>query len=117
MSTFGRIDRMKKVLAFLIVLFAAWGIGYGQAISVNGGSIQGTITDPTGAVVPGASITITGADTGSVKVLTTDSGGFYSIGPLIPGPYIVSVSAQGFRKLVGQDRGTHRNGDQRQLQN
>ena len=90
---------MKRFLGLVVVLFATLAMGYGQAISVNGGSIQGTITDPTGAVVPGASITVTGTDTGSVKVLTTDSAGFYSIGPLNPGPYTVNVSAQGFSKL------------------
>jgi hypothetical protein len=51
-------------------------------------------------VVPGANITITGTDTGSVKVLATDAAGFYSIGPLIPGRYMVSISAPGFQKLV-----------------
>ena len=37
---------------------------FAQAVSVNGGSIQGTITDNSGAVVPGASVTVTGIDTG-----------------------------------------------------
>src|SRR5581483_5496927 len=38
--------------------------GSAQAISTNGGSIQGTVTDPSGAVVPGAQITISNSDTG-----------------------------------------------------
>jgi hypothetical protein len=91
---------MKKFLGLVVILFATLTIGYGQATSVNGGAIQGTITDPSGAVVPGANVTITGTDTGSIKVLTTDSAGFYSIGPLIPGKYTVDVSAQGFAKLA-----------------
>lgn len=90
---------MKKFLGLVVVLFLAVGMSFGQAISVNGGSIQGTITDPTGAIVPGASVTITGTDTGSIKVLTTDSAGFYSDGPLIPGNYTVSVAMQGFQRL------------------
>ena len=56
------------------------------------------ITDPTGAIVPGASVTITGTDTGSVKVLTTDSAGYYTDGPLIPGNYTVTIVASGFQK-------------------
>jgi hypothetical protein len=94
-----RVDDMKKFLGLVVVLFTALAVGHGQAISVNGGSIQGTITDPSGAVVPGANITITGTDTGSVKVVTSDSAGFYSVGPLNPGNYTVNIFATGFQKL------------------
>lgn len=90
---------MKRLLGVVTVLFLAMGLGFGQTISVNGGSIQGTITDPTGAIVPGASVTITGVDTGSLKVLTSDSAGFYSLGPLNPGNYLITVVAPGFQKL------------------
>ena len=71
---------------------------FAQAVSVNGGSIQGTITDNSGAVVPGASVTVTGTDTGSKASVTTDSKGFWSLGPLNPGNYQVSVTAAGFQK-------------------
>jgi len=91
---------MKRLLGLAVVLFATLAMSYGQAISVNGGSIQGTITDPSGAVIPGASVTITGTDTGSVKVITTDQAGFYSVGPLNPGPYNVDISAPGFKRLA-----------------
>lgn len=90
---------MKKFLGLMVILFTTLAMGYGQAISVNGGSIQGTITDPSGAVVPGANVTITGTETGSVKVLTTDSAGFYSLGPLNPGKYNVTITMSGFMKL------------------
>lgn len=90
---------MKKFLALVALLFVTALAGYGQATSVNGGSIQGTITDPTGAVVPEASVTITGTDTGLVKVVTTDSAGFYSIGPLNPGNYTISITKPGFERL------------------
>jgi len=72
---------------------------FAQAVSVNGGSIQGTITDASGAVVPGANIVVVSADTGFTKTLTSDSAGYYSIGPLNPGPYTVTVTAAGFSKL------------------
>lgn len=71
-----------------------------QAISTNGGSIQGTVTDPSGAVVPGAQITISNSDTGFAHSMTADSAGFYSIGPLIPGNYTIAVSASGFQRTV-----------------
>jgi hypothetical protein len=68
-----------------------------QAISTNGGSIQGSVTDPTGAAIPGATVTVTATDTGETHALKTDSAGYYSIGPLIPGNYTISVSATNFR--------------------
>jgi hypothetical protein len=68
-----------------------------QAISTNGGSIQGTVTDPTGAAIPGASVTISASDTGFSRTLQTDAAGFYSVGPLIPGNYAIAVAAPGFQ--------------------
>jgi hypothetical protein len=91
---------MKKLFGLVLVLFAAMTMSFGQAISVNGGSIQGTITDPSGAVVSGAKVTITGTDTGTVKTVTADSSGFYSVGPLNPGNYTVDVVAPGFQKTL-----------------
>lgn len=73
---------------------------FAQAVSVNGGSISGTITDSTGAIVPNAPVIIRGIDTGTSKSVTTDSAGAYTVGPLNPGNYSITVSASGFQKLV-----------------
>ena len=97
---------MKKFLTLMMLVSATGTLctisstaSYGQAISQTGGAIQGTITDPSGAVVPGATVTITDTDTNSVKTLTTDSAGLYSEGPLNPGPYTINVSRSGFQGL------------------
>lgn len=90
---------MKKLFGLALMIVAITSMGVSQAISVNGGSIQGTITDTSGAVVPNSQIAIRGTDTGSIKNLTTDSAGFYSVGPLNPGNYTVSVASPGFQKL------------------
>lgn len=73
-----------------------------QAISTNGGSIQGTVTDQNGAVIPGATITIANTGTGFSRTLTSDSAGFYSLGPLIPGNYTIAVTSGGFQRMVVQ---------------
>jgi hypothetical protein len=65
--------------------------------SVGNGSIQGTVTDPSGAVVSGAKIAITEKSKGSATNVTSDSKGTYSSGALIPGSYVVRVEAQGFK--------------------
>lgn len=78
--------------AFLAVLcFAA--MSWAQTPT---GAIEGTITDPTGAVVPGAKVTVTETGTGRVISLTTGSTGDYSARNLLPGVYKVKVEAAGF---------------------
>ncbi len=72
---------------------------FAQATSVNGGSIQGTITDPSGGVLPGATVLIRSVGTGLSREVKTDSAGFYSDGPLNPGPYTVTVALAGFQSL------------------
>src|ERR1051325_1646428 len=64
------------------------------------GSIVGTVTDKTGAVVPGASVAVTNVDTGIATKTTTDSSGNYVVTPLPVGHYSVTVEAQGFKKSV-----------------
>jgi len=67
--------------------------------TIAAGSIVGTITDPAGAVVSGAKVTILSVATGETKTLATNSAGAYSSGPLTPGNYRVEVTASGFRSV------------------
>src|SRR5581483_5085290 len=59
-------------------------------------AIVGVVTDSSGAVVPGASVTVTSTSTGIAKKAVTSSNGEYSINYLIPGTYDLTVSANGF---------------------
>lgn len=89
---------LRNLLPWLCVLtLAAYTspVAFGQA-TIQAGSIQGTITDPSGAVVPGATVTISSVDTGQKKTLTSTSTGAYNSGPLTPGNYKVTVEKQGF---------------------
>ncbi|HEX3435729.1 MAG TPA: carboxypeptidase regulatory-like domain-containing protein, partial [Pseudacidobacterium sp.] len=86
----------------------------GQAISVNGGSIQGTITDGSGAAVSNAAVIVSSKQTGFSKIIKTDAAGLYTIGPLTPGDYRVSIEASGFQKLIADTvvlTGTATNGN------
>ena len=65
--------------------------------TVATGSIQGNVTDPSGAVVSGAKVTITDKSRGSVINTTTNSSGSYASGALVPGEYVVRVEAPGFK--------------------
>ena len=77
----------------LLVLLISTPLVFGQATS---GVIAGTVTDPTGALVPGASVTVTGSDTGLVRRVFTDAAGYYRVGALPTGHYEVRVEHQGF---------------------
>jgi len=61
-------------------------------------SLQGTVTDAQGGVIPGATVTLTSRETNFVKTATTSQSGVYSISGLAPGSYSLSVEAQGFAK-------------------
>jgi hypothetical protein len=67
--------------------------------TISTGSIQGTITDPSGAVVPGAKISITNKATSQAISTGTTSSGTYMSGALVPGDYTVRVEAPGFKAL------------------
>jgi len=68
---------------------------FGQAAAING-QIEGTVTDPTGAVVLGAEVSLRNLDTGLVRAQKTDASGFYRFALLPLGNYEITVSAAGF---------------------
>jgi len=63
-------------------------------------SISGFVTDPSGAAVPGALITVRNVETGIVRTMSTDESGGYSILNLTPGLYEIRVEKPGFRTYV-----------------
>jgi len=70
---------------------------YASSQSLTTGAISGVVTDPTGAVVPHATITATQLGTGAERSGTTQTDGAYTIPLLVPGQYDVKVTASGFR--------------------
>ncbi len=86
-----------SLLALLVVfafLFSSLAVAQ---TTLATGSIVGTVTDTTGAVVPGAKVTITSTTTGRTVAATTTGSGTYNSGPLVPGPYTVKIEAKGFK--------------------
>jgi Carboxypeptidase regulatory-like domain/TonB dependent receptor len=67
--------------------------------TISTGSIQGTVTDPQGAAIPDAKITITNRDTGEVFTLKSAGTGTYASGALIPGHYTVRIEVANFKAL------------------
>ena len=64
------------------------------------GSIRGTVTDPSGQAVSGATVTLENKDTAQKLVSTSDTNGIYQFNALPPAPYRVTVEAQGFKTKV-----------------
>ncbi len=83
--------------ALLIILFVSSTCVWGQ---FGASTIRGTITDPSGAVVAGATVTITNLQTNLSRSQTTSSTGTYSFELIPPGEYKVQIEAKGFRKGV-----------------
>ncbi len=85
--------------ALMLALSLCIGGRHAAAQTQISGAIAGTVTDPSGAAIPGAKITITNTGTAVTKTVKSGGAGDYSVGLLQPGNYTVQVSAPGFRTL------------------
>lgn len=91
------LSRAVFALSVALALFLAPEL---SAQTAGDGSIQGTVTDATGAVVPNATVTATNTATGVTTVRVSSSAGFFSISPVPPGNYSLKVASSGFQTLV-----------------
>src|ERR1035441_986064 len=89
------------VLTFLLLLAPAL-----FAQSLTTGDIAGTLKDPSGAVVPNATMTLKSLDTGSTQNSMTDASGEFRFRLLKTGTYMVSTSPAGFQKLERSEEHT-----------
>ena len=89
--------RLLRCLTVLgcVSCFAA--IGFGQ--NTNSGDIRGTVVDPSGAVLPGADVTVTNNDTGVVTKYVTNGDGLYDTNSILPGNYTIVFRKEGFETL------------------
>ncbi|MGH9357663.1 MAG: TonB-dependent receptor [Terriglobia bacterium] len=82
-------------LTLAFIAFASVQV-FGQ---VSGATLTGTVTDPTGAVIPKVQVSIKNVATGVTRVVPTNSVGLYTAPNLRPGPYAVTFSAHGFTTM------------------
>jgi Carboxypeptidase regulatory-like domain len=94
LKVFGKLNGC-LALSFLMVCGTI-----ASAQSTSTGDIRGTVTDPSGAVVPGALISVVNIDTGDKKTLKTNKDGLYDTISTPNGHYTVTITAAGFETLV-----------------
>jgi hypothetical protein len=81
-----------------ILLAGSFATAFGQA--TNAGDISGTVTDNTGAAIPGATVTVLNIDTGVTKEYTTNAAGVYDTSSVVAGNYKITFSKEGFTQLI-----------------
>jgi len=86
------------ILALCCALFS--GRSFAQ---VTEGSVTGTVTNPDGALIPGATVTVINQGTQFIRTAVADSHGTYSVSGLNPGSYTIEVDAPGFGELQHRD--------------
>jgi len=91
--------RLKTLLILILSLCAVSTYAQYRA------SIQGVVTDPTGAVVSGATLTLTNLETNQKQTTTTDDNGIYNFNALPPSKYSLTVEKTGFKKKVLENVG------------
>jgi hypothetical protein len=90
----GGLRAVRLAVAFVVSLSAT---AFAQ---VDTGSIAGTVTDQTGAALPGVTITVTGTTTGQVRTAVTNEQGRYQVSALQPSRYSVKAELQGFATVL-----------------
>jgi hypothetical protein len=90
--------KWKSILAGMII--CCWMTGFAFAQEETSATITGQITDPSGAVVANATVTVTNTATGQVRTVQTNEDGRYTVFPLNPGSYTVGVEQSGFKRSV-----------------
>ncbi len=83
----------QQAFGVIVVALAFSAMSYGQ---VGTGTLVGTVTDPSGAVLPGTSVSATSSATGQVRQTVTDSAGIYTLPSLPPSAYTVTITKSGF---------------------
>jgi hypothetical protein len=90
------VMKITRIVAVSMMLFSCLFAAVAAYSQVTGATLTGTVTDPSGATIPGAQISVKNNATGVMREVTSDSSGLYSVPNIIPGDYEVRVSAKGF---------------------
>src|SRR5215510_326948 len=87
----------KSLRPALSFAFALLMLSAARVSAQTSGEITGLVTDPSGAAVAGATVTVTNKATGATRISATNSEGLYAFPSLLPGEYELKIERQGFK--------------------
>lgn len=91
---------VRTIFTTLAAVLWMAGVGLTHAQSMNAGDIRGIVTDPSGAAIPGVTVTVLNKNTGVSKSFMTNQDGLYDTSSIVTGLYELTFSKSGFQKLV-----------------
>jgi hypothetical protein len=93
---------LRSILPLILVIGGLLFIGNRACLAqnTNSGDLRGVVTDPTGAVIPGATITAKDVDKNVTTVYTSDGTGLYDTGPISPDHYVLTFTKEGFKTFI-----------------
>src|SRR5436309_2707491 len=97
------IPSLIKVCGLILLITLATTLSSRAQTQITAGTIQGTVMDQAGAVVPGANVEVKNLETNLVRTYTTDEDGRFVALQLPPGHYTVTISKQGFATIIQEN--------------
>jgi Carboxypeptidase regulatory-like domain len=91
---------MRKAILCRVSCLVVCMVSFGHAQSTNSGDIRGSVTDQSGALIPGVTVTVLNVDTGVSKDFVTNNDGLYDTSSIVTGRYQITFTKEGFEKLV-----------------
>jgi hypothetical protein len=91
---------IRYAVSLCVFVFLMSALSHTAAAQEFRGSISGSVTDPNGAVVPGATVTVKNVETSIANSITTNDSGAFTVPFLLPGKYTVTVANTGFKTSV-----------------
>jgi uncharacterized membrane protein len=104
-----RLHDIRHIPAILVILVGL------QTAFCQTSQITGPVSDPSGASVPAASITVTNVGTGVAIPTTTNAAGYYTLPLLVPGEYDITASKAGFKTASRASRTRHHTEEESKL--
>jgi hypothetical protein len=100
MDSKNRVAHLGRLIGRLLVALCILMVAPALFAQTDTARVEGTVTDPTGAAIPGATVTITNLQNNAVMTLKSDGGGDFTASALQPGTYHSAVTASGFSSQV-----------------
>jgi Carboxypeptidase regulatory-like domain/TonB dependent receptor len=98
MANWPQIDTVQRRSAFICVYL--WLALLVVPLIAQNAELSGLISDPSGLAVPGARVVVQSANTGATRTVSSNQQGEYSVPALLPGPYNMTVEANGFKTVL-----------------